>query len=188
MSANQLATQINYPSEHSKSIDLEDEELQEMPSLEHGAIGLRLGRYLDVYVEEHLLGLVCNSQTTYQFVGQKPIRLPDLSFVSRERLPQRIDQNADFAPDLAVEVLSKGDDVSEVDKKILQYQKSGVKLVWIIHPVIRAVDVYCLKDGLKLQRLLVEDELDGQDVIHGFRLKVSRLFELPNSPQHDEID
>lgn len=164
----------------------EDEELEFMPSLEHGAIGIRLGRYLDAYVEEQGLGLVCNSQTTYKFVGQKPNRLPDLSFVRRERLPARIDQNANFAPDLAVEVLSKGDDVSEVDKKIFQYQRSQVKLVWIIHPVIQAVDIYRLKDGLKLQRLLVEDELDGEDVIPGFHLKVARLFEFPNVAQIDE--
>jgi len=49
-----------------------------------------------------------------------------------------------------VEVLSKGDDVSEVDRKILQYQRSGDRLVWIIHPVIRVVDVYRLKDGPKI--------------------------------------
>lgn len=161
----------------------DDEELEKMPSLEHGAIGIRLGRYLDAYVEEHGLGLVCNSQTTYRFVGQKPIRFPDLSFVSRDRLPQQIDQNADFAPDLAVEVLSRGDDVSEVDKKILQYQRSGVRLVWVIHPAIQAMDVYRLRDGLKLQRLLLEDELDGEDVIPGFKLNVSRLFDFPNAPQ-----
>lgn len=166
----------------------EDEELEYMPSLEHGAIGIRLGRYLDAHVEEHQLGLVCNSQTTYKFVGQKPIRLPDLSFVSRERLPTRIDQNANFAPDLAVEVLSKGDDVAEIDKKVLQYQKSGVRLVWVIHPVIQAIDVYRLKDGMKLQRLLLDDELDGEDVIKGFKLKIKRLFEFPNIGQPDDFN
>jgi hypothetical protein len=29
--------------------ELEDEELEQMPSLEHGAIGIRLGRYLDAH-------------------------------------------------------------------------------------------------------------------------------------------
>lgn len=154
-----------------------------MPSLEHGAIGIRLGRYLDACVEENSLGLVCNSQTTFRFIGDKPTRLPDLSFVSRDRLPQRIDQNADFSPDLIVEVLSRGDDVSEIDKKILQYQRSGVRLIWVIHPVIQAIDVYRLQDGLKLQRLLIDDELDGEDVVPGFRLKISRLFDFPNLPQ-----
>jgi Uma2 family endonuclease len=162
---------------------LESEELEAMPSLEHGAIGIRLGRYLDACVEENSLGLVCNSQTTFRFIGDKPTRLPDLSFVSRDRLPQRIDQNADFSPDLIVEVLSKGDDVSEIDKKILQYQRSGVRLIWVIHPVIQAIDVYRLQDGLKLQRLLIDDELDGEDVVPGFRLKISRLFDFPNLPQ-----
>jgi Uma2 family endonuclease len=164
-------------------IESEDEELEAMPSLEHGAIGIRLGRYLDACVEENGLGLVCNSQTTFRFIGDKPTRLPDLSFVSRDRLPQRIDQNADFSPDLIVEVLSKGDDVSEIDKKILQYQRSGVRLIWVIHPVIQAVDVYRLQDGLKLQRLLIDDELDGETVVPGFRLKISRLFAFPNLPQ-----
>ena len=168
--------------------ELEDEELEQMPSLEHGAIGIRLGRYLDAHVEEYQLGLVCNSQTTYKFVGQKSNRLPDLSFVSRERLPQRIDQNANFAPDLAVEVLSRGDDVAEIDKKVLQYQKSGVRLVWVIHPVIQAVDVYRLKDGMKLQRLLIDDEMDGENVIKGFKLKVKRLFDLPNMVQPDDFN
>jgi Uma2 family endonuclease len=88
--------------------------------------------------------------------------------------------NADFAPDLAVEVLSRGDDVSDIDRKVMQYQRSGVRLVWVIHPVIQAIDVYRLKDGLKLQRLLIDDELDGEDVIPGFRLAVQRLFDLPN--------
>jgi Uma2 family endonuclease len=164
-------------------LESEDEELQTMPSLEHGAIGIRLGRYLDACVEENSLGLVCNSQTTFRFIGDKPTRLPDLSFVSRDRLPQRIDQNADFSPDLIVEVLSRGDDVSEIDKKILQYQRSGVRLIWVIHPVIQAIDVYRLQDGLKLQRLLIDDELDGEDVVPGFRLKISRLFDFPNLPQ-----
>lgn len=168
--------------------ELDDEELEPMPSLEHGAIGIRLGRYLDAHVEEHQLGLVCNSQTTYKFVGQKSNRLPDLSFVSCERLPQRIDQNANFAPDLAVEVLSRGDDVAEIDTKVLQYQKSGVRLVWVIHPVIQAVDVYRLKDGMKLQRLLIDDELDGEDVIKGFKLNVKRLFDLPNLGQPDDFN
>jgi Uma2 family endonuclease len=108
----------------------ETEELAEMPSLEHGAIGVRLRRYLGTHVEDNGLGVVCDSQTSYKFVGQNSTCLPDLSFVSRDRLPQQINQNADFAPDLAVEVLSRGDDVAEVDHTILQYQRSRVRLVW----------------------------------------------------------
>jgi Uma2 family endonuclease len=89
---------------------------------------------------------------------------------------------------LAVEVLSIGDAVAEIDKKVLQYQKSGVRLVWVIHPIIQAIDVYRLKDGLKLHRLLIDDELDGEEVIKGFKLKVKRLFELPNIGQPDDFN
>lgn len=41
---------------------------------------------------------------------------------------------------------------------------------------------------LELQRLLNEDELDGEDVIPGFKLKVSRLFEFLNIAQPDALE
>jgi hypothetical protein len=40
----------------------------------------------------------------------------------------------------------------------------------------------------KLQRLLIDDELDGEDVIKGFKLKVKRLFDLPNIGQPDDFN
>ncbi len=58
----------------------------------------------------------------------------------------------------------------------------------MIHPVIQSVDVYRLKDGTKLQRLLIDDELDGEDVIKGFKLKAKRLFDLPNIGQPDDFN
>ena len=85
-------------------------------------------------------------------------------------------------------LLSRGDDVAEIDKKVLQYLKSGVRLVWVIHPVIQAIDVYRLQDGMKLQRLLIDEQLDGEDVIKGFQLKVKRLFEFPNIGQPDDFN
>lgn len=155
------------------------EEQEIMPSLEHGIIGSRLNRFLDVYVDDNNLGAVCTSQTSFKFIGKPITRYPDISFISLERLPEQLRTDADFAPDLAVEVVSKGDDDYDLEEKIIQYQKSGVRLIWIVHPVSQTVEVYRLSTGLRSFRLVGEDELLGEEVIPGFKVKVSRLFDLP---------
>lgn len=157
--------------------ELEQLEQEDMASLEHGAIGTTLISYLFNHVRPNKLGRVFDAQTTFRFVGKKSNRQPDVSFVSSARLPKNFRADADFAPDLAVEIVSKNDKIFENDSKILQYQRSGVKLVWIIDPITKAVDVYRLKTGLKSERLIGDDELSGEDVIPGFKLKVNSLFE-----------
>ena len=156
-------------------IELQAEEGLDLASLEHGKIGMRLGRYLDIYVDEHKLGLVFNAQTTFRMVGMPPTRYPDLSFVSTERLPSDLRVEANFAPDLAVEILSKSDTQFDVEEKVLQYLQSGVRLVWVVRPVVQAVDVY--RSGAHYPDIIgIDGELDGEEVIPGFKLKVSALF------------
>ncbi len=154
----------------------EQEEMLEVASLEHGIIGGRILRYLGNYVEDNELGYVFNAQTTFALVGTPPARYPDGAFVSKDRMPANHRVEVDFAPDLAVEVVSKNDTYFGIVDRVIQYQKSGVRLIWIIDPLGEGVDVYRLADGLKSQSLLGDDELDGEDVILGFKLPVKLLF------------
>lgn len=160
---------------------LEDERPQErdgdtidVPNLEHGAITMRLGRYLDEYVDRHDLGRVFSSQTTFAFAGSPSTRFPDLAFVSKERLPQRLRTVATFAPDLVVEVVSESDVVNDVEEKVIQYHQSGVRLVWVIKPVSRTIEVFELS---KLPFLAtINDVLSGDPVIPGFQIPVRAIF------------
>ena len=162
-------------------LTLQDEGVSDMPNLEHGAIGARLARYLDAYVDEHKLGRVFTSQTTFTFVGTPPTRYPDLAFVKQARLPQRLRTVADFAPDLAVEVISENDAVNDVEEKVLQYHQSGVQLVWVIFPLRRRIYV---RDSLTSVRVLLEkDELTGEPALPGLRLPVAALFAALAKPQ-----
>ena len=83
---------------------------------------------------------------------------------------------ADFAPDLAVEIVSESDIVFEIEAKLAQYIQSGVKLIWIIYPVRRLVEVYRPETGLIPEIKSGGDELDGLAVIPGFKLPVKSLF------------
>lgn len=151
------------------------DEVEEMASLEHGRIGARLLRYLDEYVDQHKLGAVFDAQTVFKVVGNPPNRQPDVAFVTARRLPQNLRIKADFAPDLAVEVISETDKVFELEAKILQYLQSGVQLIWVIYPVSQTIEVYRAGDS-RIARLGRQADLSGEDVIPGFQLKIENLF------------
>jgi len=145
-----------------------------MPTLAHGAIIIRLGRLLDEHVAAHDAGLVCGPQTTFKVVGTPPSRYPDLAFIRKDRLPANLNTDADFAPDLAAEIISGSDTFGDVDAKVRQYLDSGVRLVWLIDPIMRTVTAHTL-DGHP--RFFTDaDDLVGDPVLPGLRVPVRRIF------------
>ena len=173
-------------------LDLQTEQVEDeeaIASFEHGAIGSTLIMYLNQYVRANKLGRVFDAQTTFTLKGKKPARQPDVAFVSADRFPKDWRNEADFAPDLAAEVSSKYDRTDTIEAKVLQYQNSGVRLVWILHTYSQTVEVFRLNKGLRSQRFMEDDELDGYDVIPGFKVKVSELFEgVPRAADKDLAD
>jgi Uma2 family endonuclease len=77
-------------------------------------------------------------------------------------------------PDLAVEVMSLKDRRTEAEAKIAQYLELGVRLVWWIRPQEQTVIEH--RPGFAPVTLMVAQDLDGGDVIPGFRFPVARLF------------
>lgn len=104
------------------------------------------------------------------------VRRPDVSLIRRERITFDFWEQGyhSIAPDLAVEVLSPNDLAYEVDEQIEEYLRAGVLLIWIINPQDHVVTIY-RKDGTT-RRLRVGDELNGEDVVPGFRCLVDELF------------
>lgn len=144
---------------------------------EYGAVTGNLTGPIQVHVRQNNLGTVCGAETGF-IVAKEPdtVRAPDVAFVSRERLEQIGTTRKFFpaAPDLAVEVLSPGDTVGEVDEKIEEWLNAGVRLVWIVNPKRRTITVYRSLTDIVL--LTEQDELDGQEVVPGFRCKVAEVF------------
>ena len=99
-----------------------------------------------------------------------------MAFVRRERIPETgIPKNFwELAPDLVVEALSPGDTFSEVQEKVEDWLNAGVWAVWVVDSKRRCVTVY--RSMTDVTRLSVGDELDGGDVVPGFRCKVSEFF------------
>lgn len=155
----------------------EEQELEKVASGLHGVVGMNVASPLSAHVRSHKLGYVLNSSTTYNFMDNQSKREPDVSFVSLEKMPVPLDEELTFAPDLAVEVVSKNDKIYETEAKVKQYQQAGVLLVWVISPFSQTVDIYRRATGLVPQAIGSKDELDGENVVPGFKLPVAKLFE-----------
>jgi Uma2 family endonuclease len=128
------------------------------------------------FVRRHKLGLVTGPDGTIRlFPGM--VRIPDVAFTSWDRFPGRKRPKVpipDLVPDLVVEVLSKSNTKQEMDRKLREYFKAGVRLVWMVNPKRRTVRVHTAFDQ---SVLLDEDQsLDGGTVLPGFVLHVRDLF------------
>src|SRR4051812_10762100 len=86
-------------------------------------LALVIGGLMDRFVTRRDLGIVLGADGMLRpWPGQ--VRIPDVSFISWERLPNEELPDAPVAalvPDLAVEVLSRGNTKKEIDRKLRDY-------------------------------------------------------------------
>lgn len=144
----------------------------------HGVIVASIGSLLSKFVDENSLGIVCVHAGFILQRNPDTVRGPDVSFTARGRLPKEgiPKKFADFPPDLAVEVLSPEDTASEIIRKVEEYLTAGTQLVWVVDPGTQKVTVYRSLQDAKV--LTTEQELDGGEVLPGFRTNVAELFNL----------
>ena len=104
------------------------------------------------------------------------LRGPDVSFISRIRLPNGLPEAAYpvLVPDLVVEVLSRTNTAREMDRKRREYFSAGVRLAWFVDIELRNVAVYVSPQDPQVLTAL--DRLDGGDVLPGFSLPLMPLF------------
>jgi Uma2 family endonuclease len=145
--------------------------------LRESLLALEIGRQVGNFLERNDLGFLGGADGPFRlFPGL--VRLPDLSFVSWGRLPGREIPSApvpDLTPDLAVEVLSEGNTAAEMRRKLREFFKAGVRLVWIVDPPTRTIEVFTAPNK---STVLTEDQtLDGGDVLPGFTLPLRKLFD-----------
>ena len=76
-------------------------------------------------------------------------------------------------PDLAVEVVSPTDRASKIADKVANYLLAGT-LLWYVYPDEQQIKVY--KSGQPARTLGIDDVLDGDRVLPGFKLVVKDIF------------
>ncbi len=143
----------------------------------HGEFGSEIHGHLFVFNITAALGRLYSSDTGFIVDPESQAVLrPDVAFVRTDRLPP-IEERIGYmpiGPDLVVEVVSPNDRFLEVAEKIERYRQAGVPLIWLVQPSPRAVIVYAA--GQDPHTIGEDGELDGGDILPGFRLPVRDIF------------
>lgn len=143
----------------------------------HGEIVMRAGFFLNGFIMPRRLGRLAGSDSGV-LLERDPdtVREPDIAYISAERLPLDIEVSGyyEVVPDLIVEVVSPSDSARESMDKALMWLSFGARMVWVVNPQSRSVDVY--RPGERTQTLTESDTLDGLDVVPGFVCPVRDIF------------
>ena len=70
--------------------------------------------------------------------------------------------------------MSPYDTAKEIRTKLTDYLNAGTKLMWVVYPELRTVDVY--KPDHTAISLKGDDVLEGGNVLLGFQLPVKDIF------------
>jgi len=155
--------------------ELDEGELIVMPptGLRHGRVMRAVTVVLDRAAKETGSGEVLTDCGFRLAAGV--VRATDVAFVREERRVGITEKFGDFAPDLAVEILSPEDNAARVQSKIRQYLAAGTSIVWVLDPDSVTVSVY-EKSGV-FRTLNAEDSIDAPALLTGFSARVRTLFE-----------
>jgi Uma2 family endonuclease len=127
-------------------------------------------------VNFYQLGKVFDYSTEYDFSAIGGGKLsPDVSWIESSRVEGvSLKQFIPVVPDFLIELRSTTDRLSDLQAKMLEYQRLDVKLGLLINPQDKQVEIYRIGGELKV----VEDpiSIDCQDVMLGFILDLTRIL------------
>ncbi len=153
-------------------------ELRQMSpaSPHHSRFEFRLLFAIGKYLEAHPIGEAFPGDAGFTLQAEPlTIRAPDVAFVAKERLPTG-DQKGfwKLAPDLVVEIISASETAKSIAEKVSDYLQAGTRLLWLVYPERQEVQEYRPVQPFHIYRSA--DELDGREVLPGFRYPLRDLF------------
>jgi Uma2 family endonuclease len=184
MTVEEFSDWVERPENADRWFELVRGEVTELPPPTRalGVVCMSVGRLLWNFAFQQGKGYVAANDSGV-ILERHPdtVRGPDVAFYDDARTFSELHPKyGETPPRLAVEVLSPNDKARQVTRKITDYLRNGVPLVWLIDPESRTVTVYCTDKG----PILVEGDqyLEGGEVLPGFRCRAAELFALPGEP------
>jgi Uma2 family endonuclease len=132
---------------------------------------------LTQWAESHRTGPVFGPSTLFA-LPNGALRAPDASWIRGERWNTLTDEQQEGAPplcpDFVLELRSASDRLQILQEKMTEYLDNGAQLGWLIDPFQKRVYVY--RPGLTMQILENPVVIEGDPVLPGFVLKISRIW------------
>jgi Uma2 family endonuclease len=149
-----------------------------------GSHGLRTGRLhtaLGAYADAHGLGEVAAAVTGFDLTqpsdGAQTVLAPATAFVRSENVPLLdVEGYPHVAPDLVVETASPNQSRDGLAGKARAWLQAGERLVWVVWPKQRVVDVWLPGNERPHAKRDVDGTLDGGEVVPRFSYTVAALF------------
>lgn len=132
------------------------------------------------YIRRNKLGQILAAEPSFELTQELyTLLVPDVAFVSKQTLEVQPENETFFvgAPDLAIEIVSASNTRKEMRDKAAKYLEAGSRLVWIVYPAKKEVQVYNTANPTQATVLHEADTLSGEDVISGFSCQVAEFFE-----------
>jgi len=142
------------------------------PGVEHGDIAAQIAIHLGSFVKQHKLGKVYVETGYVLATDPDTVRGPDVSFVNAEHVIKS-PKYYRIAPDLAVEVMSPDDRLSEVTTKVGEYLSAGSSVVIVINPEKQVAWIYTQDDH---RTITINDSLTAPELLPGWSLPLRELF------------
>lgn len=187
MTADEFWEWASRPENEDKHLELDQGEVVEVPPPGElrGVLCSMIAHLLWNYVLGRGAGYVCGNDTGL-LVQRDPdtVRGPDVMlFNEPRRLEALSTKYATGLPALVVEVVSPWDSPGKVNRRIGQYLRRGVPLVWLVDPEPRIVTVY--QPAKEHYTRDETEELTGEDVLPELRLRLVDLFTLAEGPRNE---
>jgi Uma2 family endonuclease len=154
-------------------------------AFQHAVVAQNLNRLLDPYVVAHGLGAVFSDGLTYLMHSDtrnlKDSFMPDLSFLRTASIlvPPEYDKPYPGVPDLAIEVVSPGDDADDLMLKVRTYLAKGTEQVWVVYPVVQEVHQYRREGDPEIRIYRGNAPIDVQVFFPGLQITPSQIFQMP---------
>ena len=165
------------PEDPGHRYELVDGELVDMDGAPpHGNVTGEIYLLIRLHIRATGLPLDVGVCTGFQ-MGPRTLRFPDVHVTTWQRMAT-YDEDAggwpQFAPDVAIEVVSPSNTPAELDRKAGEYFANGTRAVWIADPTPRTVAIR--RPGASEQVFDVGDILYGDPEIPGFVCPVADIF------------
>ena len=166
----------NLPEREGTIYELDEGELlwEQSLTVRHNLIRQRIAMRLIQFVESRQLGIVVEEMDFR--LAPDTVRNPDVAFVNSEHV-KNIDLDRspiDGAPALAVEVVSPSNSAHDIMKKTQQYLQAGCRLVWIVYPALRLVEIHSQSGSRQIRE---PEPLKAEDSLPGFLLSLTYVFD-----------
>ena len=180
ISAEEFLELVNQPQYQDRRLDLVEGEIIEMPkpTVGHGEIVIWLSTKIASYVYENDLGRVTGGDAGFVVrrnpAGRATVRGLDIAFISKAKAPNPLPRGwVEIPPDLAVEVISPGNQAGDIHKKVRELLKAGTPLIWLVYAETRTVVVHTAASAVTYEE---SDTLSGGDALPGFEVRVGDIF------------